>query len=84
MSRNTCNNPAPPTNSSTPELSGTIQVPGMQLQPKMTQEQTDLIFNLIYQKLEAELAAAELDRTARQVAAKEEARLRQGLMVKES
>ncbi len=56
------------TNASTPELTATIQVPST-----MTSEQTNLIFELTYRKLEAEMAAAEI-----------EARLRRELMVKES
>ena len=56
------------TNASTTELTATIQVPS-----KMTPEQTDLIFELTRRKLEAEMAAAEV-----------EARLRRELMVKES
>ena len=70
--------------SSTPDSSATIQVPGTQLQPTMTQEQTNLIFDLTRRKLEAELAAAELDVRVRRVAAEEEAKLRRELMVKES
>lgn len=49
-----------------------MQVPATQA-PAMTQEQSQLIFKLTRRKLEAELAAAEV-----------EARLRQELMVKES
>ncbi len=55
------------TNASTPELTVMIQVPST-----MTPEQTDLIFELTRRKLEAEIAAAEV-----------EARLRRELMVKE-
>ncbi len=80
----TNNHPAPPTNSSTPNSLATIQVPGTQLQPTMTQEQTNLIFDLTCRKLEADLAAAELDARVRRVAAKEEAKLRRELMLKES
>ncbi len=50
----------------------------------MTQEQTNLIFDLTRQKLKADLAAAELDARVRRVAAEEEAKLRRELMVKES
>ncbi len=78
------NHPALPTNSSTPNSSATIQVPETQLQPTMTQEQTNLIFDLTRQKLEADLAAAELDARVRRVAVEEEAKLRRELMVKES
>ncbi len=56
------------TNAPTPESTATIQVSST-----MTPEQTDLIFKLTCRKLEAEIAAAEV-----------EARLRQELMVKES
>ncbi len=56
------------TNASTPESTTTIQVPST-----MTPEQTDFIFKLTHCKLEAEMAAAEV-----------EARLRRELMVKES
>ncbi len=56
------------TNTSTSELTATIQVPST-----MTTKQTDLIFELTRRKLEAEMAAAEV-----------EARLRRKLMVKES
>ena len=55
-------------NASTSESTATIQVPST-----MTPEQTDLIFELTRRKLEAEMAAAEV-----------EARLRRELMVKES
>lgn len=50
----------------------------------MTQEQTNLIFDLTRQKLKAELAAAEADARLRQAAAEAEAKLRRELMVKES
>lgn len=50
----------------------------------MTQEQTNLIFDLTRRKLEAELAEAEVDARLRQAAAEEEAKLRRELMVKES
>ncbi len=56
------------TNATTPESTATIQVPST-----MTPEQTDLIFELIRRKFEAEMAAAKV-----------EARLRRELMVKES
>ncbi len=49
----------------------------------MMQEQTNLIFDLICQKLEADLAAAELDARVRRMAIEEEAKLRRELMVKE-
>ena len=55
-------------NASTSESTATIQVPST-----MTPEQTDLIFELTRRKLEAEMAAAEV-----------EARLRRELMVKGS
>ncbi len=58
----------PNINFSTPELTATIQVPSA-----MTPEQNDLIFELTSLKLDAEMAAAEV-----------EARLRRELMVKES
>ncbi len=82
MPRGITNNyPAPPTNSSTPNSSATIQVPGTQLQPTVTQEQTNLIFDLTCRKLEADLAVAELDARVRRVATEEETKLRQELMV---
>ncbi len=56
------------TNDPTPESTATIQVPST-----MTPEQIDLIFELTRRKLEAGMAAAEV-----------EARLRRELMVKES
>ena len=55
-------------NSSTPESKETIRVPST-----MASEKTDLIFELTCRKLEAEMAAAEV-----------EARLRRELMVKQS
>ena len=56
------------TNASTPESTATIKVPST-----MTSKQTDLIFVLTRRKLEAEMAAAEV-----------EVRLRRELIVKES
>ncbi len=55
----------------------------MQLQPMMTQEQTNLIFDLTHQKLETDLVVAELDIRMRRVVIEEEAKLRRELMVKE-
>lgn len=60
------------TTSSTPDSTATLQVPATQL-PPMTQEQNKLLFELTRRKLEAELAAAEV-----------ESRLRRELMIKES
>lgn len=50
----------------------------------MTQEQTNLIFNLTYQKLKVDLATAELDVRVRRVAAEKEAKLQRELIVEES
>lgn len=50
----------------------------------MMQKQINLIFDLICQKLEVDLVAAELDARVRRVVVEEEAKLRQELMVKKS
>lgn len=50
----------------------------------MTQEQTNLIFNLTCQKLKVDLATAELDVRVRRVAAEKEAKLQRELIVEES
>lgn len=49
----------------------------------MTQEQTNLIFDLICQKFKTDLITAELHARVRQMVAEEEAKLWQELMVKE-
>ena len=80
----TNNHLATPINSSTPNLSATIQVLGTQLQQTKMPEKTNLRFDLTRRKLKADLAAAELDARMRRVAAEEEAKLQRKFIVKES